>query len=93
MEEKTKKKIAYACQSCGMPMTKKEEQAINLDKTINKDYCKNCLIDEKFVDEGITMQEKIDFLVNRAVNEYKMDETRARSVAKNLLPVLKRWKK
>ena len=81
------------CQSCGMPLKKEEDYGTNIDGTKNKDYCHFCFKDGKFTDEGITMEEKIDKLVEIAVDKLNMTEEKARELAEKLLPRLKRWQK
>lgn len=81
------------CQSCGMPMQKDEDFGTNADGGKNKEYCHFCFKDGKFTDEGITMEEKIEKLVEIAKTRINMPEEKAREMAENTLPKLKRWRK
>lgn len=80
------------CQSCGMPMEKEEHFGTNQDKSKSDEYCVFCFKDGSFVDEGITMQEKIEKNVQMAVKT-GMSEDVARNLAQATIPTLKRWKK
>jgi len=80
------------CQSCGMPLDKDPSQGgTNADKSKSSDYCSFCFQDGKFLDEGITLKEKIEKNVQIAVSRLSMPESKAREMAENLLPELKRW--
>ena len=81
------------CQSCGMPMQKTEDFGTNVDGTKNGEYCHFCFKDGGFTDEGITMEQKIDKLVNIAVSQMNMPEAKARAQATEIIPTLKRWRK
>jgi len=81
------------CQSCGMPMQKDEHFGTNADNTKNGDYCNFCFKDGAFTDEGITMDQKIDKLVNIAVTQMNISEDKARARANEIIPTLKRWRK
>jgi len=80
------------CQSCGMPLQKEEDFGTNADGSKSEEYCFHCFQNSKFLDEGITLQEKIDKNVKFAV-QMGMSEYEARKMASNVLPKLKRWKK
>jgi hypothetical protein len=80
------------CQSCGMPMRKDADFGTNADGTKNGEYCNFCLKDGRFTDEGITMDQKINKLVNIAVSKMNIPEPKARAEAIELIPTLKRWR-
>jgi hypothetical protein len=80
------------CQSCGMPLRKDKDYGTNADKTKNKEYCFHCFQGGKFLDEGITLQEKIEKNVKFGV-QMGMPEEMARQMSENILPKLKRWQK
>lgn len=46
------------CQSCGMPITSKEQLGKNKDGSMNIDYCKYCYENGEFIDK-VTMEEYI----------------------------------
>jgi hypothetical protein len=80
------------CQSCGMPMQKDEDFGTDADGTKNGEFCHFCFKDGGFIDEGITMEQKIDKLVNIAVSQMNMTEAKARAQATEIIPTLKRWR-
>jgi len=80
------------CQSCGMPLNKDEHFGTNKDKSKSQDYCFHCFQEGKFLDEGITLQGKIDKNVKFGV-QMGMPESLARHMSENMLPKLKRWQK
>lgn len=80
------------CQSCAMPLTKNTDFGTNADGSKNKEYCFHCFKDGKFLDEGITLQEKIEKNIKFGV-QMGMPEDVARNMCENILPKLKRWQK
>lgn len=80
------------CQSCGMPLKKDEDFGTNDDGTKSEDYCFHCFQNGKFLDEGITLAEKIEKNVKFGV-QMGMPEEMARKMAAEVLPNLKRWLK
>jgi hypothetical protein len=81
------------CQSCGMPMNKDPQGGgTNMDHSKSKKYCSFCLIDGRFVDEGITLKEKIEKNIRIAVSLMNTPEEKAREMAETILPQLERWK-
>jgi len=64
---------------------------INANSSKSEEYCFHCFQNSKFLDEGITLQEKIDKNVKIAV-QMGMAESEARKMASKVLPQLKRWK-
>ena len=80
------------CQSCGMPLQKEEDLGTNNGGSKSFDYCFHCYQNGRFLDEGITLEEKINKNVKFSV-QMGMSENDARKMASNVLPNLKRWKK
>jgi hypothetical protein len=81
------------CQSCGMPLDKDPNTGgTNADNSKSKTYCSFCFKDGKFIDEGISLQEKIEKNIQIAVSRLNIPESKAREMAENILPKLKRWK-
>ena len=80
------------CQSCAMPLKKEEDFGLNSDGSRNLDYCRFCFEWGEFKDEGITLQEKIDELVEIGTSQLGMTEEQARTMAEQKLPGLKRWR-
>jgi hypothetical protein len=80
------------CQSCGMPLTKDADFGTNGDKGKSEEFCFHCFQDGKFLDEGITLEEKIEKNVKFGI-QMGMTEDVARQMCENILPKLKRWQK
>ena len=78
------------CQSCGMPLKKDDDFGTDEDGSKNKEYCFHCFQGGKFLDEEITLQEKINKNVKFGV-QMGMTEEVAKDMAENILPKLKRW--
>lgn len=86
--EMTSQKI---CQSCGMPIDKNESKGTNADGSKSEEYCKFCYQKGKFTDEGISLKDKIEKNIQIAV-KMGMPEEKAKRMANETLPNLKRWK-
>jgi hypothetical protein len=80
------------CQSCGMPLQKEENFGTDVGGSKSEEYCFHCFQNGRFLDEGITLQEKINKNVKFAV-QMGMSEAEAKKLASDVLPQLKRWKK
>lgn len=83
---------AIICQSCGMPMQKDEDFGTNTDGTKSGEYCHFCFKDGGFTDEGITMEQKIDKLVEIAASQMQIPKEKARAMAEEIIPKLARWR-
>jgi hypothetical protein len=75
-----------------MPLSKNEDFGSNADGSKSDEYCFHCFKDGTFLDEGITLQEKIEKNVKFGI-QMGMPEDMARHMCKNILPQLKRWRK
>ena len=75
-----------------MPLQKEDDFGTNTDGSKSEEYCFHCFQNGEFLDEGITLQGKIDKNVKFAV-QMGMSESEARKMASHVLPQLKRWKK
>jgi hypothetical protein len=81
------------CQSCGMPLDKDPNGGgTNLDGSKSEKYCSFCFQNGKFIDEGITLKEKIEINIQIAVSQLNLSENKAREMAESVLPNLERWK-
>ncbi|MBW2971953.1 zinc ribbon domain-containing protein [Candidatus Woesearchaeota archaeon] len=80
------------CQSCGMPMSRFEDKGTEKNGDKSEEYCRFCYLDGKLVDEGITMEQKIEKNVEIA-RKRGVSESAARDLANRTLPNLRRWKK
>ena len=74
-----------------MPLQKDQYCVTNADGSRSEEYCFHCFEKGVFLDEGITVQGKIDKNVKFAV-QMGMSEDEARKLASDVLPKLKRWK-
>lgn len=79
------------CQSCGMPLSE-EFYASEANNKKNYEYCMYCYENGEFRQPNLTMEEMIEVCVP-FMKEEGMAEGEARSLMKNVLPNLKRWKK
>jgi hypothetical protein len=75
-----------------MPLQKEEDFGANANGSKSEEFCFHCFQNGKFLDEGITLEEKISKNVKFAV-QMGMSEYEARKMASDVLPRLKRWKK
>jgi hypothetical protein len=74
-----------------MPLRGENDLGTNADGSKNKEYCRFCYQEGKFTDEGISLEQKIEKLVGMA-KQMRIPEDKAREMAQNILPTLKRWK-
>jgi len=80
------------CQSCAMPLDKDPYKGgTNLDQSKSDKYCSFCFKEGKFMDEGITLEQKIEKNIKMAVN-MGMPQDKAQEMAESILPNLERWK-
>ena len=77
------------CQSCSMPMVKKEDFGTNADGSQNTEYCQYCYQHGNFAQLGATMEQVIGKSVE-AMRHMKMPETLIEQT-KKVIPTLKRW--
>ena len=80
------------CQSCAMPLEKAEDFGTNSDGSKSQEYCFHCFQDGKFLDEGVTLREKIEKNIKFGI-KMGMSEDMAGHMCENILPKLKRWRK
>lgn len=79
------------CQSCGMPLTNEQNKGTNENKTLNDEFCKFCFQDGTFVHPERTMEDQIEIGVEMSKKLW-MPEDKAREIALETIPKLKRWK-
>ncbi len=78
------------CQSCGMPITAREQLGTNKDGSRNDDYCKYCYQDGAFIDQ-VTMEAYID-MCSQYGSQAGMSNDEMKAHCQKLFPTLKRWK-
>ncbi|AKA34251.1 zinc ribbon domain-containing protein [Flagellimonas lutaonensis] len=49
-----------SCENCGQPMYHLVDFGTNKDGTVNTEYCRQCYLKGKFVDHGISLEQKIE---------------------------------
>ena len=83
------------CQSCGMPLTKKEDIATNKDGSLMNEYCIYCFKDGAFTGD-ISMEGMIDISLKHMKEIFKDDpnfnEQEALIKMRGFFPELTRWK-
>ncbi len=80
------------CQSCGMPVGKPQDFGTNTNGSKNNEYCRYCYQGGAFTSK-MSMPEYIEKQVKIAVEKLGMSEVKAREMAQNTIPNLRRWKK
>ncbi len=75
-----------------MPLRGPEDFGTNADGSPCDDYCHFCFQKGAFTDPDITLDEKIDKVVNIAVMQLNMPKSLAEALAKETIPKLKRWR-
>ena len=78
------------CQSCGMPMKRFEDRGSEANGDKSEEYCQFCYAHGTFVDEGITMEQKIEHNIEIA-KKMGMQEEQAKMLAQRIIPKLRRW--
>ncbi len=79
------------CQSCAMPMPTDDMLGTEKGGAKSVDYCQYCYQDGAFNGPTSTMAEMVEVCVPFMVKE-GMAEEQARSIMRQALPQLKRWK-
>jgi hypothetical protein len=90
LKMETMKPQGSICQSCSMPMVKKEDFGTNADGSQNNEYCTYCFQNGNFAQPGATMKQVIEKSVE-AMKQMKMPETLIEQTRKTI-PTLKRWR-
>ena len=76
-----------------MPLDKDPKRGgTNADNSLSDKYCSFCYQNGQFLDDGITLREKIEKNILIAVSKLNIPEYKAREQAEKLLPDLERWK-
>lgn len=78
------------CQSCGMPITSKEQLGTEFNGETNEDYCKYCYVNGEFIDK-VGMEEYIN-MCSAYGEQAGMTNEQMLEHCKNLFPTLKRWR-
>ena len=86
-------KLGPTCQSCSMPLEKKEDYGTELDGTKSAKYCNFCYKSGVFTEPNITMEQMIEKVIGIMMVEQVIQEDQVRHIAKIIIPTLERWKK
>ena len=78
------------CQSCGMPITQKDQLGTNKDVSINNDYCKYCYQNGEFIDK-VDMGKYIE-MCSQYGEQAGMTNEEMKKYCEKIFPTLKRWK-
>ena len=82
------------CQSCGMPLIKKEDHGTETDQTQSEKYCHYCYKDGKFTGPDITQEEMVEISAKGwAESDPNLSYDEAKTQMKMFIPYLERWKK
>ena len=80
------------CNSCGKPISRKDELGTNEDGSSNNYYCSDCFQNGKFTEPDITVQEMIIKLAKEMMEKNPdLREEDATGLLINFLPNLRRW--
>ena len=82
---------APICQSCGIPLGRKEDQGTNADGSKNREYCCFCFQKGAFTEPDLTMDQMISKVAGFLAGIENMSEEKAKIVADSIIPPLKRW--
>jgi hypothetical protein len=88
-----------SCQSCGMPLGEFQDAsgqaannfATNADGARNSEFCIFCYKSGAFTRPDLTLDGMIAKSVENMTGELRMPEAKARELAKNVIPKLRRW--
>jgi hypothetical protein len=73
-----------------MPLHEEKNWGTNSDGTLTDEFCKFCFADGDFTNPERTMEEQIEIGVKMSMKMW-MPEDKAREIANNSIPKLKRW--
>jgi hypothetical protein len=76
-----------------MPLRGREDFGTNADGSRCDDYCHFCFQKGAFTDPDITLNQKIDKVVNIAVTQMNIPKVQAEEMAREIIPKLKRWQR
>lgn len=77
------------CQSCGMPLTSKEQMGLEKDGNVSLDYCRYCYEKGEFIHK-VSLQEYIQ-MCSMYGAQAGMSNEQFKAHCTKLFPTLKRW--
>lgn len=78
------------CQSCGMPITNKNQFGKEKNGELNNDFCKYCYDNGEFID-NVDMNQYIE-MCSQYGSQANMTNSEMKEYCTKLFPTLKRWK-
>ncbi|HKZ52663.1 MAG TPA: zinc ribbon domain-containing protein [Candidatus Acidoferrales bacterium] len=82
------------CQSCGMPLSDEfDNYGTHADGSKHPEYCMFCFEDGAFTNPDQTLEEMIASSVENMMQDLGFPEEKARQLAHDVIPKLKRWQK
>ncbi len=87
------KLLAPSCQSCGAEIKNRFEFGTTATGVIDVNYCKFCFWKGEFTEPDITMEQMIEKVAASMAEKKRMPIERAKILASELIPTLKRWRK
>lgn len=79
------------CQSCAMPMVRREDHGSDADGSPNHEFCTHCYQGGAFTAPDMTFDEMADFLRDFMIGEQGIAEELAGAAARMSITGLKRW--
>ena len=81
-----------ACQSCGMPMSAKEQFGTEADGALSKDYCTYCYRDGGFTEPDLTREGAVEQYAPMMAANLGMPLEKAKEMVGQYLSTLPRWR-
>ncbi|MBI4983745.1 zinc ribbon domain-containing protein [Candidatus Woesearchaeota archaeon] len=81
------------CQSCGTLVYGPNDYGTEIDRSKSGDYCKYCYQRGEFTQKTITQEQMIRRCAGFIYARMKVSKEEALRQAKELIPLLRRWKK
>lgn len=79
------------CQSCGVPLVRREDFGTCANGGRINDYCRRCYRDGDFVEPNLTKQEMMARITGQLMGRRGVSEEDARAVAHRVVSTLRRW--
>ena len=79
----------HLCQSCAMPLAKREDFGTEADRSASQEYCTHCYQGGAFTAPDMALDQMVDVVAGFMEN---MEEGEARQAARASLLGLKRWR-
>lgn len=80
------------CQSCAMPLGAAGYYGTNADGSENREYCRYCWKNGRYVEPDLTLEAMIDKSIGFMTTSFGMPREKAEELSRKYIPPLKRWK-